>query len=173
MKKISEKSYEKAAAFFAAAFIKTPIFRTFAPDEAALTRYFESYLLGSKGIMLYEDDGIKAAFYFSETYQEGYAFDTPSIFVPEACYNIERFYRDGYAVLDMLAVAPDYRGRGLAGKAIDFFAKEAVGVGALPLTEIFEPKHIPLYEAHGFFVAHRIKTAWGESIIMQYNGEKK
>lgn len=64
-----------------------------------------------------------------------------------------QFYND-YLVLDLLAVAPAHRGKGLARVFVEQFRREAERVGKPGIVEIYEPENIAFYEKMGFRLTH-------------------
>ncbi len=64
-----------------------------------------------------------------------------------------QFYED-YLVLDLMAVAPAHRGKGLARAFTEQFRREAERAGKPGIVEIYEPENIAFYEKMGFRLAH-------------------
>lgn len=64
-----------------------------------------------------------------------------------------QFYQD-YLVLDLLAVRPEHRGKGLARALAEKFRKVANAAGKPGVVEIYEPQNLGFYEKIGFRLAH-------------------
>ncbi|MBR6792788.1 MAG: GNAT family N-acetyltransferase [Clostridia bacterium] len=64
-----------------------------------------------------------------------------------------QFY-EHYLVLDLMAVAPQHRGKGLARAFTEQFRLEAERAGKQGIVEIYEPENIAFYEKMGFRLAH-------------------
>ncbi len=64
-----------------------------------------------------------------------------------------RFY-DDYLVLDLLAVSPDRRGKGLARALVESFRRAVMESGRRGIVEIYEPNHLAFYQKLGFRIAH-------------------
>ena len=64
-----------------------------------------------------------------------------------------QFY-ENYLVLDLMAVAPAHRGKGLARAFTERFRHEAERLGKKGIVEIYEPENIAFYEKVGFRLAH-------------------
>ena len=151
---------DRAALAFAEGFWSDPAFSLLLEGQtdalAQLICFFENYLACCKDLMLfsYSEKG--------EGYLCLYRYDTPfaSFAVPPALQaleefqHVEQYYESNFAVLDILTVEPECRGRGLAGEMIDFFVEYCKGEGLLPVVEVFSDRHLSLYTAHGFEVVH-------------------
>ncbi len=64
-----------------------------------------------------------------------------------------QFYED-YLILDLLAVKPAYRGKGIARAFAERFRREAQKAGKPGVVEIYEPNNLPFYEKLNFRLAH-------------------
>ncbi|MBQ8894490.1 MAG: GNAT family N-acetyltransferase [Clostridia bacterium] len=63
------------------------------------------------------------------------------------------FYED-YLVLDLLAVKPEHRGKGIARVLAEEFRSAARRAGKPGVVEIYEPENLGFYEKLGFRLAH-------------------
>lgn len=90
------------------------------------------------------------------------AEERPQITLPDALQEVyeqinqsvaPRFYED-YLVLDLLAVRPDQRGRGLARAMVEEFRRAVMESGRRGIVEIYEPENLEFYQKLGFRVAH-------------------
>lgn len=64
-----------------------------------------------------------------------------------------QFYED-YLVLDLLAVSPAHRGKGIARALVERFRREAQRAGKPGIVEIYEPENLAFYEKMSFRLAH-------------------
>lgn len=158
MRRLQECEFERAAAVFATGFMDDPAFslvlQGFEDGKSRLKNYFLNYMNVCKELLLYK---------FSDT-EEGYLclyrYDTAfaDFEVPTPLEELEQFQcldevaKEPYAVLDIMAVAPESRGKGLGGRMIDFFVNYCKEQKLCPMVEVFTDAHLPLYRAHGFEV---------------------
>ena len=66
---------------------------------------------------------------------------------------VDEFYGE-YLLLDLLAVAPQMRGKGLARALVEEFCREVQRRQAVGVVEIYEPANVGFYEKLGFRLAH-------------------
>lgn len=66
---------------------------------------------------------------------------------------IDQFYSE-YLLLDLLAVAPQMRGKGLAKTLVEEFCREAKARQLPGVVEIYEPANVEFYKKLGFRLAH-------------------
>ncbi len=66
---------------------------------------------------------------------------------------VDEFYGE-YLLLDLLAVAPQMRGKGLARALVEEFCLEVQRRQAVGVVEIYEPANVGFYEKLGFRLAH-------------------
>ena len=66
---------------------------------------------------------------------------------------VDEFYEE-YLLLDLLAVAPQMRGKGLARALVEEFCLEVQRRQAVGVVEIYEPANVGFYEKLGFRLAH-------------------
>lgn len=66
---------------------------------------------------------------------------------------INQFYRE-YLLLDLLAIAPAMRGKGLARALVEEFRREVARRQQPGVVEIYEPANVGFYEKLGFHLAH-------------------
>lgn len=158
MRRLQSSEYKRAASVFAAGFTNDPAFslvlQGFEDSAQRIENYFLNYMNTCKELLLYK---------FSDT-EEGYLclyrHDTAfaDFEVPTPLEKLEQFQcldevaKEPYAVLDVMAVAPDSRGKGLGGRMIDFFVSYCKEQKLSPMVEVFTDAHLPLYRAHGFEV---------------------
>lgn len=64
-----------------------------------------------------------------------------------------QFYQN-YLVLDLLAVKPEHRGKGIARALAEQFRREALRAEKAGVVEIYEPANLGFYEKLGFKLAH-------------------
>lgn len=64
-----------------------------------------------------------------------------------------QFYED-YLTLDLLAVRPEFRGRGIARALVEVFSRRAKEAEKPGIVEIYEPANVAFYEKAGFRLAH-------------------
>ena len=66
---------------------------------------------------------------------------------------VDQFYQE-YLILDLLAVRPEMRGKGLARALVEEFRREVARRGLPGVVEIYEPANVEFYEKLGFRLAH-------------------
>ncbi len=66
---------------------------------------------------------------------------------------VDQFY-DEYLILDLLAVRPAMRGKGLARALVEEFRREVARRRLPGVVEIYEPSNVEFYEKLGFRLAH-------------------
>ncbi|MBQ8600055.1 MAG: GNAT family N-acetyltransferase [Clostridia bacterium] len=64
-----------------------------------------------------------------------------------------QFY-ENYLILDLLAVRPDMRGKGLARALVEAFITIVKTTGQTGIVEIYEPGNLEFYQKLGFRLAH-------------------
>ncbi len=173
MKRLSESEYPRAARVFAEGFVSDPAFsfvlQGFAQPVAVLETYFLNYIQKCKELLLYKCEN-------GEGYLCIYRFDTEfaDFEVPAplerlgefAC--LEKHYQSGFAVLDILAVDPQYRGCGLAGKMVNFFVDYCRLEKLIPLVEVFSDQYLNMYLSRGFKVAYQREHKGVTTYILEY-----
>ena len=66
---------------------------------------------------------------------------------------VDEFYQE-YLLLDLLAVAPQMRGQGLAKALVEEFRREVERRKTIGVVEIYEPANLEFYKKSGFHLAH-------------------
>ena len=66
---------------------------------------------------------------------------------------VDDFYQE-YLLLDLLAVRPEMRGKGLARALIEEYRRETERRHLPGVVEIYEPSNVEFYEKAGFHLAH-------------------
>ena len=66
---------------------------------------------------------------------------------------VDQFYEE-YLLLDLLAVAPQMRGKGLAKALVEEFFHKVKADQTVGVVEIYEPANLEFYEKLGFRLAH-------------------
>ncbi len=66
---------------------------------------------------------------------------------------VDQFYKE-YLILDLLAVRPAMRGKGLARALVEEFRREVARRQSPGVVEIYEPANVEFYEKLGFRLAH-------------------
>ncbi len=172
---LEPKEYHDAADLFADGFRQDPAFAYCLQNErqpnSLLYQYFFGYMKNCKDILLYKTsdqlEGILCLYHWDAEFpEEDFA---PQALISLADFQIlDRFYHRDFAALDIMAVHPDHRGQGLAGKMIDFFVAHCKEQGLIPLTEIFGESHLGLYQSRGFRITHQQSHLGITTYILEY-----
>lgn len=172
MEKLCKNEYERAAKVFAEGFMDDPAFslvlQGVEEPTCLLQRYFLNYLNACKELLLYKcDEGYLCLYRYDTAFAE---FEVPKPLEKLAEFQfLEKHYSENYAVLDVMAVAKESRGQGLAGKMIDFFVKYCKNEHLTPLVEVFSSEHLEMYLTRGFEIAHRHEHRGITTYILEYN----
>ena len=163
-----------AAEVFADGFMQDPAFAKVLSEaengKDLLYQYFLNYLSACKELLLYKfseaGEGYMCIYRHDTVFSD---FEVPfPLTEMEAFQTLDDHYFNDYAVLDIMAVAPQSRGKGIAGKMIDFFVDYCKAEGLLPLAEVFGDTHLDLYRSHGFAVTHCSRRAGITTYILEY-----
>ncbi len=173
MKPLAPNERTAAAALFAESFAHDPAFVFVSSPhnaDAARRSFFENYLHTCKELLLYKTsdamEGALCLYRWDTPFPDDY--DGAPLAALSQFQILDRYYERDFAVLDIMAVRPECRGRGLAGQMIDFFVDYCRQEGLIPLTEIFDAGHLALYRAHGFVVAHSAQCAGITTYVLEY-----
>ena len=173
MERLEKREYRRAAQVFAEGFVSDPAFsfvlQGIAEPTKVLEKYFFNYIQECKELLLYKCAD-------AEGYLCIYRFDTEfaDFEVPTPMEKLEQFavlekqYQSDFAVLDILAVESQSRGKGLAGKMVDFFIKYCLGENLTPLVEVFSDQHLKLYLSRGFEITYRREHQGVTTYILEY-----
>ena len=170
MQLLQEQQIETAAKLFADGFFGDPAFahclRGHSDGRQWLYQFFYGYLSNCKELLLYTPsdalEGVLCLYRWDSPPEED--FDCPPALEELNRFQIlDQYYHRDFAVLDIMAVAPDHRGQGWAGKMIDHFIAYCRRERLTPLTEIFGDQHLQMYLSRGFVIKataeyHQITT---------------
>ena len=177
MLSLQPEELNTAAAVFADGFADDPAFSLALDGEikgkTLLYQYFLNYISACKELLLYKYSEAGEGYlclYRHDTSFSDFAVPQPLMQMEEfQC--IDRYYSRDFAVLDIMAVAPQCRGKGIAGQMIDFFVEYCRREGLLAIVEVFSDAHLQLYYAHGFTVAHRRHHRGITTYILEYSND--
>ena len=175
MQKLSTRQLKSAVDLFANGFVSDPAFsfclRQSNAPLSIMQRFFEAYLQTCNGLQLYTfEEGLQGVLCFYRWDDPPEEFDCPIELESLSRYQmLDRYYTRDFAVLDIMAVAPDCRGRGLAGEMIRFFVDYCKANGLRPLTEIFDPTHVSLYQRHGFHIVYEQTVDGITTYVLEYD----
>ena len=162
MQPLDQNEIEKAALLFAKAFATDPAFAHCLQNEQQpqnlLRQFFAGYLHNCKDLLLYKTsenlEGVLCLYRWDKPPVEDFCCPA-ALETLEEFQILDRYYQRDFAVLDIMAVAPCHRGKGLAGRMIDFFVSYCKSHSLIALTEMFSQAHLQLYLAHGFAVQYQ------------------
>lgn len=174
MQILKQNEYERAAAVFASGFLNDPAFslvlQGIEDAQDCLKTYFLNYMTSCKELLLYKYSETKEAYLCLYRYDTVFAdFDVPvALQALEQFQILEKYYKQRYAVLDIMAVAPVNQGQGLAGEMIEYFISYCKKEKLLPLVEVFSPAHLRLYQTHGFEVTFSACYRGVTTYVLEY-----
>lgn len=174
MQILKQNEYERAAAVFASGFLSDPAFslvlQGIEDAQDCLKTYFLNYMTSCKELLLYKHSETKEAYLCLYRYDTVFDdFDIPlALQALEQFQILEKHYKQRYAVLDIMAVAPASRGKGLAGEMIECFVSYCKKENLIPLVEVFSPSHLQLYRAHGFEVTFSACHRGVTTYVLEY-----
>ena len=174
MRKLRKHEYDRAAAVFAAGFLEDPAFSLVLQGcedaNKLLETYFLNYINNCKELLLYKVSDAEEGYLCLYRHDAAFAeFDVPAPLEQLGQFQIlDEYCGEDYAVLDIMAVAPESRGKGLAGVMIDYFVTYCGKYGLRALVEVFSAAHLDLYRAHGFEIAFHREHRGITTYILEY-----
>ncbi len=158
-----QQDIEPLAALFAEGFVHDPMYCHYIPYEqerqGMIFQLFRKYLTDYwEDLTVYTTRDLAGGMCICPSDAEGkerLILPTPiqKVYEQINAAVAPQFY-ENYLVLDLLAVAPKYRGQGLARAFVEQFCRDAKGAGKPGIVEIYEPENIGFYEKMGFRLAH-------------------
>ena len=174
MRKLERYEYEEAAAVFAAGFMDDPAFslvlQGIEDAKLRLKTFFLNYMNSCEELLLYRVSDTEAGYLCLYCHDTAFVdFEVPPPLEQLEQFQIlEEYCRADYAVLDIMAVAPESRGKGLAGRMIDYFVAFCKARKLRALVEVFSAAHVDLYRAHGFEIAFWREHRGITTYILEY-----
>ena len=175
MQSVNKTQMEQAAHLFASAFMNDPAFLFCLKNEkdpqSLMYQFFSQYLNNCKELMLYTTSGDMEGFL---CYYRWDKMPTEDFDCPDSLKNLEKFqilehyYDRDFAVLDIMAVDPAHRGKGYAGKMINFFVSYCKKNGLTPLVEIFSADNVDLYCRRDFEIKHQQTNGEITTFVLEY-----
>lgn len=176
MQILEKREYRRAAQVFAEGFADDPAFslvlQGIAEPTKVLEKYFFNYIQECKELLLYkcaDADGYLCIYRFDTEFAE-FAVPAPMEQLEQFTV-LEQRYQSDFAVLDILAVEKQSRGKGLAGKMVEFFIKYCRKEKLTPLVEVFTDKYLDLYLSRGFKITYRREHQGVTTYILEYKDD--
>ncbi|MBQ6824103.1 MAG: GNAT family N-acetyltransferase [Clostridia bacterium] len=158
-----KEELEELVALFAEGFVHDPLYCHYIPyeqeREGILQQIFRKYLTDCWDVItVLVTPELSAAMCICPSDGE----ETERVILPAHVQKVyeqisqcvaPQFYRD-YLVLDLLAVRPSHRGKGLARALAEEFRRVAKAAGKIGVVEIYEPENLGFYEKTGFRLTH-------------------
>lgn len=159
-----KEDIEALASLFAEGFIHDPLYCHHIPyekeREGILKQIFYKYLLECWELLtVYTTPDLEGAMCIypdsTEEVAERVTLPAPVQKVYDRISEVAApLFYEHYLTLDLLAVRPQHRGKGIARALAERFRREAAAVGKTGVVEIYEPENIGFYEKTGFRLAH-------------------
>ena len=158
-----KENIEELAALFARGFTKDPLCCHYIPyeeeREGILFQIFRKYLTDCWDfltVLQSEDGGAALCIYPPVGDPIDRMMLPPSIqkVYEQICQSAAPLFYEDFYTLDLLAVAPESRGRGYARALVEAFIAEAQSADKKGVVEIYNPHNVGFYEKLGFRLAH-------------------